>query len=312
MILGEFAVNPNVITDWKDLKVITMNFGFEHGAVISSFPKAWLKSLQQKAKSELQEVEYSRVVERLRAIKDDVLIKSGREFKPECDWIQNSLIQQKNKPFYKIIHDGELADHPEVISFDLVDKHVFKDLREGKIKRYADSFAEVSKLLLANSKSIQFIDPYFSAKGKNGKLNEGFIKSFKAMLNVAGVFNRNNITSIQFHTSYKHSKTEVHIEGEKEMLDAHYRKLIPSGQQIEFLWWNDEGTGEIHPRYLVTEKGGIRFDIGFVEPTPIEQRESETDVSMMTIKMISLISQKYREGSSSYKVVDRHIVQGIG
>ncbi len=312
MILGEFALNPDVITDWKDLKVITMNFGFEHGAVISSFPNAWLKSLQQKAKSELQEVEYSRVVERLSVIKDDVLIKSDREFKPEQDWIQNALIQQKNKPFYRIIHDSEVAGHAEIICFDLLDKDVFKDLREGKVKRYADSFADVSKLLLAHSKSIQFIDPYFSARDKNGKLNKGFIKPFQSMLNIAGVFTRNNIASIQFHTSYMHSGTEVYIEGEKEILDEHYRKLIPIGQKIEFLWWNDKGTGEIHQRYLVTEKGGIRFDRGFVEPTPIEQREAETDVSMMTTEMISSISKSYREESSSYKLVDRHVVQGEG
>ena len=212
----------------------------------------------------------------------------------------------------QIIDVEGLSEHAEVISFNMLDEMVFLDLREGKIKRYAESFAEVSCLLLDHSKNIQFIDPYFSSKNNNGNLNEGFVKSFRAMLEIAGVFERSNFTSIKFHTSYKHGNTEVNIDNEKEMLDAHYRSLIPSNQQIEFIWWNDVGTGEIHPRYLVTEKGGIRFDRGFIEPASHEQREAETDVSMMTTKMNIAISQKYREESSSYKVVDRHIVQGIG
>jgi len=311
MILGEFAVNPDAIKEWKDLKFITMNFGFEHGAVISSFPKAWLKVLQQKAKSELKDVEYSVVTERLKVIKDEAIIKSGRAFKPEYDWIENSLLQQKNNPFYKIIHDSELADQAEVISFDSLDKHVFKGLREGVVKRDAASFAEVSRLLLENSSNIQFIDPYFSAaKGSTGKLDTGFFNSIKAMLSTAGVFKRTNIRDIQVHTSYKRSQTEVDIKEEKKILDEHYKKIIPLGKSIEFTWWDDEGTSEIHPRYLVTEKGGIRFDRGFVVPVSHEQREAETDVCMMTTEKNIDISLKYREETSPYNVIDRHIVQG--
>jgi hypothetical protein len=83
-------------------------------------------------------------------------------------------------------------------------------------------------------------------------------------------------------------------------------------KKIEFFWWDDDGIAEIHPRYLVTEKGGIRFDKGFVEPNIVDQQEAETDVLMMTLKMTASVSQKYREESSPYNVVDKHVLNGAG
>ena len=308
MILEEFAVNPGVIREWKDLNIITMNFGFHNGAVISSFPKNWIVGLKQKAETELKgKTEYLKVIEKLRIIKDHILIKSGREFNHELDWVNNSIMQQETKPFYKIIHIDNVAECTAVIKFGDIDELLFAHLREGKVKRDAESFANISRLLLANSKNIQFIEPHFSAK-----YNKGFIKPLKAMLVTAGVFGRGNIVSIQFHTSHKHGNTEVCIEEEKIAINQYCKKLIPVGQQIEFFWWDDKGTAEIHPRCLVTEKGGIRFDRGIVEPSQFDQREAETDVSMMTIKMSNLISQKYREESSTYKLVDKYSVQGEG
>ena len=109
MILEEFALNPEAIKEWRDLNTITMNFGFHNGAVISSFPKNWLATLKQKAEIELNgKTEYLRVIEKLRIIKEGVLIKSGREFKPEHDWINNSIMQHEQKPFHKIIHVDNL------------------------------------------------------------------------------------------------------------------------------------------------------------------------------------------------------------
>lgn len=305
MILEEFAVNPEAIQDWQELNKITMNFGFSNGAVISFFPGRWIKDLQQKANSELNgTLKHQWVIEKLKKIKDEILIKNGRDWNPEYDWIHNSITQHDKKPFYKILHIEGVAGYPEIIGFDLLDETVFEELREGQIKRNAENFAAVSQLLLLNSKNIQLIDPFFSAK------NPGFVKSLAAMLKAADAYQRQNIVSIQLHTSYKQSNTEVHIEGEKELLNQHYKRIIPIGQQIEFLWWDDEGTGEIHPRYLITEKGGIRFDRGFVEPAPHEQQEADTDVGMMTSSIVNKITQKYKEDSSSYKVVDKHIVHG--
>jgi len=315
MILGEFAVNHEAIIEreLRDLSAITMLFGFHNGAIISSFPSNWLAKIKDKARSELDgTTEYLRVIEQLDFIKKNILIKSGRGYDGNNSWLENALTQQEEKPFFRIIHSDSSPSHAEVLSFDKLDQRVIENLREGKVKRDATSLAEVSRLLLANSNNIQFIDPYFSAQANNGKLNQGFFKSFEQMFNFARVFERNNIASIHIHTSYKHGQTEVDIEGEKEILNKHYKKLVPSSQSIKFFWWDDEDTGEVHPRYLVTEKGGIRFDRGFIEPASHEQREAETDVSMMTTKMIALISQQYRKESSSYTVVDTHIVQGEG
>jgi hypothetical protein len=304
MILAEFAVNPGVIKEWRDLRMITMNFGFEHGAVISLFPSKWIAGLKQKAETELKGTkEYLSVIEKLNNIKNDVLIKSGREYDPTQEWIDNSIRQHEAKNFYKIIHVDGLLGQADVIGFDDLDEATFKNLREGKIKRKASVLAEVSRLLLVNSKNIQFIDPFFSAKDTK------FFKTLEEMLRVADYDERNNV-SIQIHASYSHSKTEVDIASEIVNLDRYLQPRIPKGKRIDFFWWDDNGTAEIHPRYLITEKGGIRFDRGFAEPNDFDQQEADTDVSMMTTSIVSSIAPKYNEDSSPYKVVGKHTVYG--
>jgi hypothetical protein len=303
MILAEFAVNPDAIKEWRDLKIITMNFGFEHGAVISLFPSKWIAGLKQKAEAELKGTrEYLGVIEKLNTIKNDVLIKSGREYDPTQAWIDNSIRQHQTKNFYKIIHVDGLPGQTDVIGFDDLDETVFRDLREGTIKRKASVLAEVSRLLLVNSKNVQFIDPFFSAKGTK------FFKTLEEMLRVADYDGRN--VSIQVHASYKHSNTSVDIEDEKQILDRHLKPRISVGKRIEFYWWDDNNTAEIHARYLITEKGGIRFDRGFAEPNVLNQQEADTDVSMMTNSMINSIAPKYNESSSAYRVVGKHTVHG--
>lgn len=306
MILGEFAVNPDAIKEWRDLKVITMGFGFANGAVISLFPKNWIAGLKHKAETDLKGTrEYLSVIEKLNYIKNEVLIKSGREFDPKQDWISNSILQHGKKNFYKIVHVDSVAGHSEVIGFDDLDVAIFKDLREGKIQRKASVFADVSRLLLVNSKNIQFIDPFFSAKDTK------YFKTLEEMLRTAGYFERENV-SIQIHASYMHSKVEVDIESEKFNINKYFKSIIPAGKKIEFYWWNDEGSAEIHPRYLITERGGIRFDRGFAEPNDFNQQESETDVAMMTSNMVNSVTPKYKEDSSPFKVVDKYIVHGEG
>jgi hypothetical protein len=304
MILAEFAVNPDVIKDWRDLRMITMNFGFEHGAVISLFPNKWIAGLKQKAETELKGTrEYLGVIEKLNAIKNDVLIKSGRDYDPNQAWIDNSIRQHQAKNFYKIIHDDGMHGHADVIGFDDLDESVFRDLRAGWIKRKASVLADVSRLLLVNSKNIQFIDPFFSAKDAK------FFKTLEEMLRVADFDGRNNV-SVQIHSSYIHNKVEVDIASEKQRLEKYLKPIIPSGKSLEFYWWDDRKTGEIHPRCLITEKGGINFDRGFAEPNDFDQQEAETLVSMMTTNAVSAIAPKYNEASSSYRVVDKHTVYG--
>jgi len=304
MILAEFAVNPDVIKEWRDLRMITMNFGFDHGAVISLFPNKWIAGLRQKAENELKGTkEYLSVIEKLNTIKNEVLIKSGREYDPTQDWIDNSIRQHQAKNFYKIIHVDDLPAHTCVIGFDDLDEMVFRDLRAGWVKRKASVLADVSRLLLVNSKNIQLIDPFFLAKDNK------FFKTLEEMLRVAGFYERENV-SVQIHASYIHSKVQVDIPSEKIKLDKHLKPMIPKGKSLDFFWWDDLNTAEIHPRCLITEKGGIDFDRGFAEPNDLDQQEADTKVSMMTKSMVNSIAFKYNEASSSYRAVAKHTVIG--
>lgn len=303
MIVGEFAINPDAIKNWSDLKNITMNFGFHNGAIISDFPNTWIRELKQKAKDELEGTrQYLDIIERLDHIKSGYIIKRMREYDNEHTWLDNALKENSGFAFYKIVNDADVANEPKIISFEKLDEKVFSDLREGVISRHAEDIASVAALILECSKNIKIIDPYFSShRGYKNTINE----IFKLL-----AYNRKQNVEVEVHASFMQGGRQVNIESEKEKLIRYFSRVIPKEKQLTVMWWNDNDTKELHPRYLLSERAGIRYDRGFLEPSELSERDTKTDVSMMSKKMADDVWNKYRAETSAFKVVDKQIIQG--
>ena len=295
MILGEFAINPEAIQSWTDLRIISMRFGFENGAVISDFPKPWVATLKQKAEQELKGTrEYLAVVERLNRIKKEFLINRVRAYDAADDWVSNAMVQNKELEFHKII---DINAAKGVDAFDDIDERLFEGLREGSIHRYAADLAQAACLLLENSKKIKIIDPFISP-------HRGCQKSIKEIINVIQKGNRAQNIQLELHTSSRRSGKDVDVAKEKSEIDTIYQSLVSAGMSFRVYWWKDDETNELHPRYLVTERGGIRYDRGFIEPNELSEKDSETDVSMMTQKRANEVWGTYTSESSKYEVID--------
>jgi len=303
MILGEFAFNPDAINDWSDLKNITMNFGFHNGAIISDFPKTWIRMLKQKAKDELEGTrQYLDVIERLDRIKSEYLIKRTREYDNENTWLDNALKENAGLAFYKIVNDTDVAHESNVISFEKLDETIFDGLREGVINRHARDIANEASLVLECSKNIKIIDPFFSSQ-------RGYQNTISEIFNILSN-NRREDVQIEVHASIMRGGNEVDIEREKQNFHRYLPAAITKGKSLTVVWWNDNDTKELHPRYLLSERAGIRYDRGFLEPGDISERDTETDVSMMSRKMANEVWNKYRPETSKFKIVDQIIIQG--
>jgi len=63
-------------------------------------------------------------------------------------------------------------------------------------------------------------------------------------------------------------------------VEAHYQRYLgkdlPDGLVVRVAHWNEAlGIGKLHPRYLITDLGGIKFDYGFDGDTgPLERNEA--------------------------------------
>jgi len=308
MVLEEFAVVPSVINEWSDLKIMSLFFGFQNGAVIPTFPRNWMSYLKTKAANELKDSdndEYNRVTERLNYLKDNCLIRSGRDYDTQNNksWIENALTQHKIAPFYKIICNEDTNGSPDVIKFEKLDARLLSGLRAGKYKRNAETLANNARLLLLASKHIKIVDPYFTYK-------KGYKHTLEQIISVSDLANRQNIADFTINTSSIRGKNEINIENERKKFIDMFGQIIPEGKSITFNWWNDNLTKEIHPRYLLTERGGIRYDRGFQEPHDLEEREHKTDISMMTQQETNESWNQYTEELSHFKIVRTLTLKG--
>lgn len=305
MILGEFAVDPAVIDDWNDLKVLTMNFGFHNGAVISNFPPAWIGLLKQKAKKELDGTrEYLEIVERLKLLKDEYFVKRAREFSDKKSWVENAVQENDKDPFYKIINSFKAEAVKGGIVFADVDETLFNDLRDGYCHRHAIGLAEEARLLLECSKHIKIIDPFISS-------HRGYKATIKEILDIAILQNRRPNVCVEVHASAMQGGREVDIDREKGAFLDDFPQIIPRGSVLKIYWWNDPNTNEIHPRYLVSERGGVKYDRGFLEPNELTEKDSNTDVSMMTRKKVDEVWNQYTPETSKYNVIDQVVIEGM-
>src|SRR5579863_8659087 len=116
LMLYEYAVEPAAISaDWKACVYLAEKFGFDRGRLLSLFPKKWL-ALAIEATSHLPDTEKKRVVEKLKELKDQSSVRSGRNYDPEIGtWLQNALAQQASDPFHAIIANTNPTSHPSVV-----------------------------------------------------------------------------------------------------------------------------------------------------------------------------------------------------
>ena len=75
-MLGEFALDPTLLGNWRDFRFFVSQFGAAHGRLISRFPKTW-KSMVKQAAQGAEELEFLRIVDALERIDQVMLVRNS-------------------------------------------------------------------------------------------------------------------------------------------------------------------------------------------------------------------------------------------
>ena len=164
-MIKEFALEPDAITiSYREFCYFTEKFGISEGRVISEFPKKWRKLVYELAfRIHGGKVECSRIIERLKALKGDIIFEARR---PSGDgtkeWMERALEEHVRQPFTGIIARRNLLATPDVlVSTDLDDTDVrFQAMGQRHITRTATEIVDCVRLLLGVSKTVKLIDPH--------------------------------------------------------------------------------------------------------------------------------------------------------
>lgn len=267
-LIHEYAIDPEIITDWRSLRDLSDKVGVSKGRIIARMPKNWIRDLYDRfATHTAQDAKFELALRRLaRAV-----LPTGRPAKLQSHtWLNIAISEHQKRPFRAIISDtdqevdglvkpGELSeDHPQ-----------WKAPRELPIPRDSDKWVVATELLLSACSELILIDPHFKPEETR------YRRSLKALCQAVSHNNPRN-PKVEYHVKKDASRTEQDFEARCRSALPDY---IAAGVKVEFVIWSCRSGGQdFHARYLMTNHGGIRFEQGLDER---RNASTDTDVSLL-------------------------------
>lgn len=294
-----FAIEPEAINNWPSFRYAVEKFGYSKGLLIVRYPKIWERMVLQACQSNgVPDVDMTRIVERLKAIKDDRLVRMGLPY-GDGGWLENvSSADILNKLSAVLVRNQ--VDSEKLHCIDDVHESIFENRRDFRVTRSAKSLAEAAKYVLATSNIVVLVDRYFQSNRK----------CTKVLCAMFSTCQQTNSLPKQVIIFSDHTKDPYALDVARQEYKDLLGEWIERGVRITiFRLAKDQLDLDIHARYLFNQKAGLRFDRGFVEPEDHGQREHETDVSCIDSTLVNGLYARFIDGRESLSVVDEILLE---
>ena len=258
----EYAVEPQTYVGWAARSPLFCDsFGYEAGRLISRFPANWVALALQ---------HFERMPDGLRRKSAEIwlplakkkIIPAGddRTYDRNTPWLTNAVREHLKREFAAVISESASQDRPFCLSQrDLSDENeLWRVSRCNRLDSKPHALATALGPLLARSKEVLFVDPYF-LKGESQKRR--WLDPLRAFLRVA--FDSDvQKRRVEYHTTDKRSGTSDWFSDHCRTQEVH--RYLPRGREIRLVRWRERNDGEdlFHARYILTELGGVRMDPG--------------------------------------------------
>lgn len=261
-MLYEYAVEPEAIArDWTTFRNLIDKFGFDRGRAISRFPKRWEAEVIEHSKSAgMPDVQQKRVVELLKQAKDRALLKSGRDYNPDVDWLPNAIASHGTRPFQAIISKIAETTCDRVVQVDDVEDGHALIAQPVSIAaaRTVEGLSAALLPMLMQAREMAIVDPYFDIRNPGGQDFRGPIQKLLADLHAAG--KRGVVLKIHFRTHDTRPPENIVRQQAGQWLAG----VIPDGFSIELHEWQERPNAEVlHDRFLLCDCGGLQLGHGF-------------------------------------------------
>lgn len=258
-MIREFALDPDLLSNWKDFKHFTEKFGVSKGRLISRYPKDWAGLVRDAARrADCPPIEKHKIVEKLLKLQDRILARHN-EWGPGRPWLQNAEIEHGTRPFQAIIAQANPRDRDFVLCGDDLEETTdrFVAHTSAVVPRTPEAMAAHVGQLLRCSREVVFVDPYFDPGIRR------FLRPLRAfLLEVRKRSSGSSTLEAIYHT--ESAATPEHFQRE---CDHRLVPLLPDGVALKFLRWEKD---TLHNRYVLTERGGYQFGTGLDDALEFE------------------------------------------
>jgi hypothetical protein len=296
-MLFEYAVEPRAVgSGWQNCRYLMEKFGFDRGRLISQFPKSWLRMVYD-ASADLQPIERARVTEILNRSKPNI-VRFGRQYDANLDWLGNAIGQQARKPFRAIIAEENPQGLPFIVRAE--------DVNEGhplmvaphnwEVPRVGASLAHAMAPLLRTAQTVRFVDKYF--KFDDPRYKETLRESLAIISQVGGSDIRCEIHFADHATCPPIREIEIRV-------GQWLRGVIPAGMSVVLFDWKERSGGEdFHDRFLLTDKGGMTIGAGFSADGPHQNAQ----IGLLDLNVWSVKLKALDRSATVYELADRVLV----
>jgi hypothetical protein len=259
-----YGVDPCAATSLSELAILLRQFGPEHGRFIFDFPPDWYAQVRGQFQS-AGDVKRLQLTELwLRRVKWTLLPTKAR-YSNGQPWAQNAAL---------LISDARSLIGPEgskppcrALEEVLIDPDALPDCRGGHIPRTSQAYADVAKPLMQISRKVVLIDPYFCLRyqpfGSSTTLPaRRHIQTLKALIHVAQVERKVEVFKLMVSPKKALIQDEDGAQFETDLGEI-MRDLCATGIAVEYDLLDETQTLDRHPRYLLGNECGLRFDWGF-------------------------------------------------
>jgi hypothetical protein len=268
----EYAIDPTCLSDWHRLRFIADNVGVPKGRLVSEYPGSWRKTIMQVLSGRLPversrlEVQYQRITPHL--------ISPHRPFDPQRDWLSNAEEVYTSKPFRAIVSSENPRTLPFVLSIDGLDDttELWKTSQNCPIRRKAKDMAATVCFLLQLARDVLLIDRHFDPGAVR------FRRPFEQFAACCAKTRNPAPPRIRLLTE----ATYLAAAGDPyEHNCRHYlAPLIPNTLSCELVRIREKTSPAeiIHNRFVLTDRGGVKFGIGLDDDNGQEGQTDDVDL----------------------------------
>jgi hypothetical protein len=244
----EYALDPALISSWDRARFFLDSFGPWKGRFLAEYPRQWKKMVFQGLSC--PDVEKKRITERLRQL--DRRVFSARPNAPydgTHSWLDNAETEHRRSPFAAIIA-AVASGSPHVLDGTEVDdsNDLWRVDAGLLLERDPNAFVQALRLLLAASRRVVIIDPYFRAD------QDEKTRPLIAFCNAA-----DPAATVEVHFADAKRGYGVCMQDATRALP----RILPAGVEVTLHCWKERAGGpRLHNRYLITEIGGVEFGDG--------------------------------------------------
>lgn len=299
-MIKEYALDPLLLRDWKDLRYFLEMMGASQGRLISRYPKRWKALVYEGLSTEIGDTERKRIEEKL-ATMDDKLFPRRGGWNHEVGWLENAEAEHTRAPFASILSYDNPRNNPSVLLGDEISDSctAWAATTQVEIHRDPESMAEAISPLLRNSREIFFVDPHFTPTTRR---YTSTLAAFLAKNTRGGLA----LPRIQYFCK---------INGDPEPFSRNcimeLPRYVPKGLALEVVLLKEKIGGEkFHDRFILTDRWGVQFSVGLDSHGPHET--TKTIVTLLNEDLWASIYRKYVSEHPAFERVGAPIkIRGI-